>query len=174
MQACANKVFIVSYEKYGTLSIYHLQILHAEVPLRIEPVHTYKECRFYHLLGTKNIPNPKSYNQFSKKPAKKSHQQQTQFKPKQNDEKLVSKNRFAALEEEVEEEITEVKQVFHKGQTKITDTLVIIMERLAAIEEKQDDKAVNKSRWYNDLKSNNKWKLSRRRNLRESNIYFDL
>ena len=86
----------------------------------------------------------------------------------------MSKNRFAALEEEVEEEITEVKQVFHKGQTKITDTLATIMERLAAIEEKQDDKAVNKSRWYNDLKSNNKWKLSRRRNLRESNIYFDL
>ena len=36
-------------------------------------------------------------------------------------DKFVSKNRFSALEEKAKEEITEVKQVFHKGQSKITD-----------------------------------------------------
>ena len=39
---------------------------------------------------------------------------------------------------EVEEEITEVKQVFQKGQVKITDTLAAIMSRLTIMEEKQD------------------------------------
>ena len=42
-----------------------------------------------------------------------------------------------------EDEITEVKQVFRKGQTKITDTLAAIMERLTAMEEKQDAVALN-------------------------------
>ena len=42
--------------------------------------------------------------------------------------------RFAALEEE----ITVVKQVFHKDQSKITDTLAAIMARLTTMEEKQD------------------------------------
>ena len=50
----------------------------------------------------------------------------------------MSKNRFAALEEEMEEEITVVKQVFQKGQTKITDTLEAIMKRLEAMEIKQE------------------------------------
>ena len=38
----------------------------------------------------------------------------------------------------MEEEITVAKQVFQKGQTKITDTLAAIMRRLDAMEEKQD------------------------------------
>ena len=52
--------------------------------------------------------------------------------------KFVPKNRFAALEEEFEEEISVAKQVFQKGQTKITDTLATIMGRLTAMEEKQN------------------------------------
>ncbi len=50
----------------------------------------------------------------------------------------MSKNGFAALEEEIAEDILEVKQVFHKGQTKIKDMLTAIMARLAAMEEKQN------------------------------------
>jgi hypothetical protein len=97
---------------------------------------TYKECRFYHLPGTKNSIYTKPTG-----PRNSARKNQTQF-PKTNGQiimgKCVSKNRFAALDEEIAEDSLEVKQDFHKGQTKITDTLTAIMARLAAMEEKQN------------------------------------
>ena len=73
----------------------------------------YKECRFYHLSGTKNATYPKpSTTRTQSKP----NQPQIPQLNNKITEKFVSKNRFAALEDEVEEEIAEVKQVFHKGQ----------------------------------------------------------
>ena len=105
---------------------------------------TYKECKFYHLIDTKIIQRKyeKTQNNAPKKVYSKnqSDHSKKELKPKNiNTQKFVSKNRFAALEEEVEEEITVAKQVFQKGQTKITDTLAAIMRRLDAMEEKQDE-----------------------------------
>ncbi len=99
----------------------------------------YKDCRFFHLSGTKTVQ--KKNDKFQKKPFKKNipskSYEQRKSQPTEN-EKFVSKNRFSALEEEVEEEITVVKQVFQKGQTKITDTLAAIMVRLEAMEKNQE------------------------------------
>ena len=94
---------------------------------------SYKECRFYHLSGTKFIQ--KSNDNYQRKFPSKSNTQLSHAQPivEENKEKFVSKNRFEVLEEVVEDEITEVKQVFHKGQTKITDTLAAIMARLTNI-----------------------------------------
>ena len=49
----------------------------------------------------------------------------------------------------MEEEITVAKQVFQKGQTKITDTLATIMERLDAMEKKQDAVATKLTQNFN-------------------------
>ena len=96
----------------------------------------YKECRFYHLSGTKNTIYTKPTG-----PRNSARKNQTQF-PKINGQKIngkfASKNRFADLEAEATADTLEVKQDFHKGQTKITDTLTAIMTRLAAMEEKQN------------------------------------
>ena len=69
----------------------------------------------------------------------------------------MSKNRFAALEEEMEEEITVVKQVFQKGQTKITDTLEAIMKRLEAMETRNSlPKHIQSCVTLNEIKTQSK------------------
>ena len=90
-------------------------------------------------LYTENYPSPflckevwfaPKFNKFTPRP--------TYLQPPPKISNFVSKNRFEALEEEVIEEVLDSNQDFHKGQTKITDTLSAIMARLTTMEEKQD------------------------------------
>ena len=95
----------------------------------------YKECRFYHLPGTKNAIHTKPIG--SRNSAKKNQTQFPKIDGQNINGKFVSENRFAALDQGEVVDNLEAKQVFHKGQTKITDTLIAIMARLEAMEEKQ-------------------------------------
>ena len=86
---------------------------------------TYKECRFFHLSGTKTVYKKISF------PNK-----QTQFK---KNEIVSTANRFEPLievEEDVEEKTN--KQVFQEDPNKLGTTLTAIMERLKKMEEKQE------------------------------------
>ena len=95
---------------------------------------TYKECRFYHIKGTKTIErgNVTSQGSQHKKGNSKASGKGNQLK--QNKSNTVpTKNRFSVLDQKQSNAKLVSQQVFQKERTKLDSTLDIIMQELADI-----------------------------------------